>query len=259
LNISNVAKNSAPSRVWITGASSGLGEALARYYASIGSEVILTARTESKLLKICDDLNRNVKAHSFVGDVTKPTDITRIVEQMEKSLLIPDLVILNAGTYVPLSVADFSAQKIRDLMELNYFGVIHTLEVVLPLFRKLEKGQIAVVSSLAAEAGLPFSGPYSASKAALVALCESLRTELSSEGVRICTVLPGFIQTPLTDKNEFKMPFMMTADRAASIIGRGLSKNKKTIRFPWQMSILMKGLSLLPSTIFLYLTRKMLP
>ena len=230
---------------------------MANYYVTVGSEVILTARTEEKLALICNDLNLRGVAYAYPGDVTKSEQMRGIVDDLSSRAILPELVILNAGTYFPLSLSQYSPDRIRDLMEVNYFGVVNILDTILPLYRDLKRGQIAVVSSLAAEVGLPFSGPYSASKAALLRLCESLRAELANSGVSICTVLPGFVKTPLTDKNEFNMPFMISAERAAEIIALGLSRDKVTIRFPWQMSIIMKVLSLLPGKIFSALTRRM--
>ena len=224
---------------------------------TVGSEVILTARTEKKLALICNDLNLRGVAYAYPGDVTNSEQMRGIVDGLSSRSILPELVILNAGTYFPLSLSQYSPDRIRDLMEVNYFGVVNILDTILPRYRDLKRGQIAVVSSLAAEVGLPFSGPYSASKAALLRLCESLRAELAHSGVSICTVLPGFVKTPLTDKNEFNMPFMISAERAAEIIALGLSRDRVTIRFPWQMSIIMKVLSLLPSRIFTALTRRM--
>ena len=219
--------------------------------------MILTARTEEKLALICNDLNLRGVAYAYPGDVTNSEQMRGIVDGLSSRSILPELVILNAGTYFPLSLSQYSPDRIRDLMEVNYFGVVNILDTILPRYRDLKRGQIAVVSSLAAEVGLPFSGPYSASKAALLRLCESLRAELANSGVSICTVLPGFVKTPLTDKNEFNMPFMISAERAAEIIALGLSRDRVTIRFPWQMSIIMKVLSLLPSKIFSALTRRM--
>ena len=230
---------------------------MANYYVTVGSEVILTARTEEKLALICNDLNLRGVAYAYPGDVTNSEQMRGIVDDLSSRSILPELVILNAGTYFPLSLSQYSPDRIRDLMEVNYFGVVNILDTILPLYRDLKRGQIAVVSSLAAEVGLPFSGPYSASKAALLRLCESLRAELANSGVSICTVLPGFVKTPLTDKNEFNMPFMVSAEKAAKIIALGLSRDKVTIRFPWQMSIIMKVLSLLPGRIFSALTRRM--
>ena len=224
---------------------------------TVGSEVILTARTEEKLALICNDLNLRGVAYAYPGDVTNSEQMRGIVDGLSSRSILPELVILNAGTYFPLSLSQYSPDRIRDLMEVNYFGVVNILDTILPRYRDLKRGQIAVVSSLAAEVGLPFSGPYSASKAALLRLCESLRAELAHSGVSICTVLPGFVKTPLTDKNEFNMPFMVSAEKAAESIALGLSRDRVTIRFPWQMSIIMKVLSLLPSRIFTALTRRM--
>ena len=224
---------------------------------TVGSEVILTARTEEKLALICNDLNLRGVAYAYPGDVTNSEQMRGIVDGLSSRSILPELVILNAGTYFPLSLSQYSPDRIRDLMEVNYFGVVNILDTILPLYCDLKRGQIAVVSSLAAEVGLPFSGPYSASKAALLRLCESLRAELAHSGVSICTVLPGFVKTPLTDKNEFNMPFMVSAEKAAESIALGLSRDRVTIRFPWQMSIIMKVLSLLPSWIFTALTRRM--
>ena len=168
-------------RVWITGASSGLGAALARTYAAHGWEVALTARPGPRLEAIATELG--AAAVSVPADVTDTADLAAACAAVARDDVPPELVILNAGTYVPMRATAFDSATVEALFAVNVFSVTRTLERLLPAMRARGHGHIALMGSVAADIGLPYAAPYSASKAALVRLWQSLRPELDNMGI----------------------------------------------------------------------------
>lgn len=247
---------SASARVWITGGSSGIGEALAREYAAAGATVYLTARDRVRLDALVGELGP--RAHSLPADVTDPAALSAALTSLDAHGGPPDLVILNAGTYSPMGLDNFALEPVRALFELNVFAVLHALELLLPGMRARGRGHIAVVSSLAGQIGLPYAGPYSASKAALERICQALRPEMECAGLRLSVVSPGFVRTPLTALNDFPMPFLVPPEKAARVIRCGLDAGHYQIRFPRRMSAVMWLLAALPESLSLPLRRRML-
>jgi short-subunit dehydrogenase len=246
--------------IWITGASAGIGQATARDYVNQGHTVFGSARSADKLDRLANECSDSDGTfHPLVADVTDPAGMREAYDQIKQLAGIPDLVILNAGTFYPTPASEFSVQGHRDIMEVNYFGVLNGFDLVLPDFVNRQQGQIAIVSSLAGYRGLPLSSAYGASKAALINFCETVQPELKQQGVDIRLINPGFVKTPLTDKNEFSMPFLVTAEQAAQRIIKGLASGRFEITFPRPFAFLMKGLRLLPNGLYLKLTAKMLP
>jgi NAD(P)-dependent dehydrogenase (short-subunit alcohol dehydrogenase family) len=241
-------------RVWVTGASSGIGLAVARRYAEAGHEVIVSARRQSMLAELAAGL----PAWPVALDVTDPGAVRAAVELIERERGPIDLAILNAGTYVPMAARDFSIELATRLMSVNYFGLCHALEALLPVMRARGRGHIAAMSSLAGYCGLPYAGPYSASKSAVYRLCESLAPELAREGIRLSVINPGFVRTPLTDRNEFPMPWLVDAGTAAQRIEAGLAAGRFEVRFPRRLAWSMRLLSLLPERLYFALTGRML-
>ncbi|MFT4584292.1 MAG: short-subunit dehydrogenase [Gammaproteobacteria bacterium] len=246
-----------PMRVWITGASSGLGAALAKSYSGSGAEVALTARSRERLDECVAALPIPAGSRSYPADVTNREELSAAISGIENAGPI-DLAILNAGTYAPTDLDHWNTNAIRDLFETNFFSVTTCIELLLPYMRSRGHGHIAVVASIAGDIGLPYAAPYSASKAALNRVCQSLRPELEREGIAISVINPGFVRTPLTARNTFPMPFLIDADRAADIIRRDLERGRFDIRFPWRMSVAMRLLAALPAPLTLLLTRRML-
>ena len=242
--------------VWITGASSGLGEALAHDYAKHGARVYLSARSEQKLADVNSALARPGEIHPC--DVTDDYQLTTAVNKVVAASDGLDIAILNAGTYQPVKLVDLNSEDARALFEINFFSVVRTIELLVPHMVARGRGHIAVVASVAGDVGLPYASIYSASKSALNRLCESLQPELAAQGIGISVVNPGFVKTPLTDKNDFPMPFLISADEAAGVIRRGIEKKRFEIRFPFLMGFLMRRLSRLPKSWLLKLTRRML-
>lgn len=244
--------------IWITGAGKGIGRALALKLAALGHAVAASARTEADLLSLA------AEGAGLAGRIVPvPLDIldedaTReAVARIGAEIGPISLAILNAGTHSEITAANFEMAAFRRVMETNLFGTAHCLSALLPVMRARRSGRIAVVSSVAGYRGLPTAGAYSASKAALIALCEAFKPELEGEGVEMILINPGFVDTPLTRRNTFPMPFLIEADDAADRIVRGLGSGRFEIVFPRRMAIAMKILGILPYWLFFPVTRRM--
>ncbi len=247
-------------RVWITGASSGLGRALALKMASQGWRVAASARSEDQLQAVA------ALASAFPGsieafplDVTDRAAVQATVARIVDDFGLPDVVVLNAGTHKPTPVAKLAAADFRKLIELNLMGTVHCLEAILPPLRQRRAGRVAVVASLAGYVGLPLAGAYGMSKAGLINLAEALEPELRAEGITLQVVNPGFVKTPLTDRNPFHMPFLMEVEAAAEAFYRGLQSSSFEIIFPRRFAYLLKLLRILPYPLALAMTRRLLP
>ncbi len=245
--------------VWITGASSGIGYETARQYVEDGHKVFATARSKEKLQSLedaCGSLKGELLWHS--ADVCDLPAMAQAYEALVDAFGMPDVAIFNAGTHWPTPAATFDLQAHRDMMDINYMGVLNSVDVVLQDFRARGRGQIAIVASLAGYRGLPNASAYGASKAALINFTESIREELARDGVDIRLVNPGFVKTPLTDLNEFEMPFLIPVEDAATRLIKGLSGSGFEITFPTRFALIMKLFRILPDWLFLRLTRRML-
>jgi short-subunit dehydrogenase len=240
---------------WVVGASSGIGAATALRLAESGWQVALTARRVERLQALSAQIPERL--HSFPGDVTDPVGLKDVVQAIEGRLGPVELCMLNAGDYEPMGLADFDVGLFRRLMEVNYMGVVHALAAIMPAMRGRGRGRILITASLAGYRGLPRAAPYGATKAALINLAESLQPELAAEGVQLRLINPGFVRTPLTDKNSFTMPFLMTTEQAAEAIMKGLDHRRFELRFPWRFALLMSVLRALPNGLYLRLARRM--
>jgi len=229
--------------VWVTGASAGIGRAIVEAYAAAGAMVAATARPSERLDALAQ-AHENVLA--FPADITDVAAIRATVRAIEERLGPLDRAILNAGTHHPVHAADFTVDDLRALMEINLFGTSNCLEALMPVMTGRGHGQIAVVSSVAGYTGLPTSAYYGSSKAALFNLCESLKFDLDKAGVDLRIIAPGFVRTPLTDKNDFPMPFIMEPEDAAKRVVRGLKSRRFEVTFPRRFSYLLKLFRCLP-------------
>lgn len=236
-----------PKNILITGASSGLGAALAKAYASPGRILFLQGRNSERLNAAAEDA-RNLGAEVFtkIIDITNATGLLEWIINCDASYPL-DLVIANAGISASTSTIDDGAEIIKAIFDVNLFGVLNTVHPAIPLMKSRQRGQIAIMSSLAGFRGFPKSSAYCASKAAVRIYGEAIRPELAINNVELNVICPGFVKTPMTDVNDFPMPFLMSPERAAQIIKNGLEKNKARIVFPWQMYLLVKLISALPS------------
>lgn len=233
--------------VWITGASQGIGRDLALAMARLGINIAASARSVDKLNELVADARELAGTiTAFPADITDANAISAVVDKIEHELGAIDLAVLNAGTFVPMSSRHFDSKIIQSQFQLNFMGTCHCIEPLVALFTDRNKGHIAINASLAGYRGLPKSGGYGASKAALINLAESMRLELCKYQIKVQVINPGFIRTPLTDKNKFPMPFLMDSDKAAVAIIRGLVSSSFEIRFPVFFGWIMGFMKLLP-------------
>jgi NAD(P)-dependent dehydrogenase (short-subunit alcohol dehydrogenase family) len=236
-----------PELTWITGASYGIGRALALRLARDGT-VAASARTAEKLAALTAEAPGRIVPVPL--DVTDHAAVMVTVERIEAEHGEITVAVLNAGTHRPVEARAFKADELRTLLEINVLGVAACLEALMPRMIARGRGRIAVVASVAGYRGLPTSAYYGATKAALINMVESLKFDLDKAGVTIQLVDPGFVRTPLTDKNEFPMPFLIEAEDAADRIARGLAGNAFEIAFPRRFAAIMKLLRLLPYPLY---------
>jgi len=240
-------------KIWITGASSGIGKALAEKFALEGWRVAVSARRK----EILDEMADNKNISSYPLDVTNQEQINDVFSKIISEFGNLDLCVFSSGTYDPKLEQEINIQQNKFVMETNFFGVLHCIKSVEKYFKDRRDGHISVVSSIAAYRGLPNSSGYGPSKAALTNLTESLYFDFKKYNVRISLVSPGFIKTPLTDKNEFPMPFIKSPEFAAEKMFDGLTKSKAfEIHFPKALTMLLKLLRILPYRIYLFLIDK---
>jgi len=245
---------------WVTGASSGLGQALARRMAADGWRVAASARSArplDELARSAADLKGEIRA--FPLDVTDANAVVAAVAAVERDMGPIDQAVLNAGTHRPVRAKGLLAADFRDLAELNLMGTAHCLEALLPGMIARRGGRIAVVASMAGYRGLPTSAAYGMTKAGLINMAEALKPELDGYGIRLQLVNPGFVRTPLTDKNPFPMPFLMEPEDAAETFYQGLRSNRFEVVFPRRLAYLLKFLRLLPAPLAFAVTRKLVP
>jgi len=218
--------------VAITGASSGIGAALARAYADTGIQLNITGRDSMRLSAIAGELRQfGAAVHTSVVDVSDRTKMGEWIAEIEKNGPI-DLLIANAGIDGSGLVGDEIYYR---LTETNYVGVLNTVLPALPYMKKRGAGQIAIISSLAGFRGLPGAIAYAASKAAVRSLGEGLRGRYQDQGIKVSVVCPGFVESRITASNQFPMPFLWPADKAANYIKKKLSQNRGRIVFPWPL------------------------
>ena len=240
-------------KIWITGASSGIGKAVAEKFASEGWMVAASARRQEILNKIAE--NQNIFAYPL--DVTQKENVTKIFNKIIDDFKNVDICLFCSGTYDPKLEQEINIEQNKFVMETNYFGVLNCIKAVETYFKNKKSGQISIVSSVAAYRGLPNSSGYGPSKAALTNLTESIYFDFKKHNVKISLVSPGFIKTPLTDKNEFPMPFIRSPEFAADKIFQGLTKkNIFEIHFPLGLTLTLKFLRILPYKLYLFLIDK---
>ena len=241
--------------IWITGGSTGIGKALALKFANEGWNVAISARREN-LLKEIADTNANIS--SFPLDVTDKTKCKQVFEEIKNKFENIDICFFSTGTWNPKKEKDIDVEQIEDVFKINFFGTLNSIKAVEEYFKNKKGGKIAIVSSIAGYRGLPNSTGYGPSKSALNNLAESLYFDFGRSDVRVCLVSPGFIKTPMTDKNDFKMPFLKTPEYAADQIYDGLV-NKKSfeIHFPKALTLTLKILSFLPSKLYFNLVGRL--
>jgi short-subunit dehydrogenase len=240
-------------KIWITGASSGIGKALAEKFAAEGWKVAASARRK----EILDNMSKHKNIFSYTLDVTNQVQIKNSFEKIIEDFNGLNLCVFSSGTYDPKLEKEINIEQNKFVMETNFFGVLYCIKTVENYFKNKRDGHISIVSSIAAYRGLPNSSGYGPSKAALTNLTESLYFDFKKYNVKISLVSPGFIKTPLTDKNDFPMPFIKSPEFAAEKMFNGLTKSKAfEIHFPKALTILLKIFRILPYKIYLFLIDK---
>jgi NAD(P)-dependent dehydrogenase (short-subunit alcohol dehydrogenase family) len=238
-----------PPRIFLTGASSGIGAALARRYAASGATLGLLARRGELLESLAAELG--CPCHCYSVDVADAAALRAAAEDFMVRAGVPDVVIANAGVSSgTLTERGEDLPPFRRIFEINVFGMLHTFSPFIAAMRGQGGGTLAGIASVAGVRGIPGAGAYSASKAAAISYLESLRVELRGSGIRVVTVAPGYIATPMTAVNRYPMPFILPADEAARRIARDIGKGVSFSVVPWQMAVVAKLLRWLPDPLF---------
>ena len=238
--------------IWIIGASSGIGAALAKELAVRGAKLALSARRKDTLDAIKATLGIDHK--SFALDVTDPEMVMRTAQAIRAAYGRIDRVIFLAAAYTPMKLTGLDLAVTKQILDVNMLGAFHVIHAIVPIFKEQKAGQIALCGSVAGYTGLPGGQPYSATKAGIINLAESLRAELP-ETIDVKLISPGFVKSELTDKNDFKMPAIISADQAAARIADGLLKSAFEVHFPKRFTCWLKLLTLLPYGVALRITR----
>ena len=241
--------------IWITGGSTGIGKALAIKFAAMGWNVAISAR-RAELLNELSNSYENISG--FPLDVTDKEKCKEVFNEIKNKFENIDICFFSTGTWDPKKEKEIDVEQMEDVFKVNFFGTVNCIKAVEQYFRDKKKGIITIVSSIAGYRGLPNSTGYGPSKSALNNLAESLYFDFGRSNVRVCLVSPGFIKTPMTDKNDFKMPFLKTPEYAAEKIYDGLvNKNSFEIHFPKSLTMILKILSFLPNKIYFGLIGKL--
>jgi len=235
--------------IFITGASSGIGAALARHYAAQGARLGLVGRSRERLDDLVESLSADCTA--YVLDVRDAEALRQAAADFIGKYGAPDIVIANAGvsrgtlTEHQEDIAAFHA-----IFDINVLGMVHTFQPFIATMKKQGKGSLVGIASVAGLRGLPGAAAYSVSKAAAISYLESLRVELAGASISVTTICPGYIKTPMTDVNPYPMPFLMDADTAARKMARAIENRRRYVILPWQMAILGRFMKLIPARLW---------
>lgn len=232
--------------IWLTGATSGIGYAVCEKLISEGGFIIASGRNKAVLAELKQRYPKQVLL-TLAFDITDKAATLAAAKQIEALGKGLDIAIFNAGASSHASMKTFDSQPYINMININYFSILYGVEAALPLLRQSATPHLVGMSSIASYTGLPKGAPYCAAKAAARSLMQGLAAELTHENIPVSVICPGFVKTPLTDKNRFPMPFIMSPEKAARIIAKGLAKHKTEIHFPWQMSLPLKLVSSLPA------------
>ncbi len=242
--------------VFLTGASTGIGEAFARHYAKQGAQLGLVARRGDLLEKLAAGLDP--KPAIYVADVTDANALKSAAADFMARYGLPDIVIANAGISVgTLTGQDDDLAVFRKVFETNVLGMVHTFHPFVEPMKAASKGTLVGIASVAGFRGIPGGGAYSASKAACIKYCESLRVELKKSGVAVVTICPGYIKTPMTAVNKFKMPFLIGVDDAVKRFAAAIDAQTSFTVIPWTMGIAARLLRVMPNWLYDILFQRM--
>ena len=243
--------------IWITGGSAGIGKAIVYNLAVRGARLALTSRSEDELNTVKKEVEvRGSQAIVVPGDVTDAKRMKEIATEIVEHFGRIDMLIANAGTHQPTDPFEFDHEEYMRLMQINFAGMLKCIEACLPNMLERQSGRIVGMASLAGLRGLPTAAAYGASKSAMITFLESARFHLNEKGIEVTIIKPGFVKTPLTDKNDFDMPFLIEADKAARIICKKLEKGRDEISFPIPFNWIIKTGRILPYPIYAFLARR---
>lgn len=241
-------------KVFITGASSGIGQALAQHYAKQGAIIGLIARRADLLDSLQHSLATQTAVYAL--DVRDADALEKAAHEFIARFGVPDIVIANAGVSAgTLTENKDDIHTFKAVMDINLLGMVHTFQPFINAMKQAGNGSLVGIASVAGIRGLPGAGAYSASKAAAIAYLESLRVELSLSGINVTTIAPGYIKTPMTDINQYPMPFLMAPDLAAKKFARAIENKKRFVVIPWQMGVLARLMSFLPAFLWDYMMK----
>ena len=242
--------------VVITGAAGGIGSELASQLAANGCRVGLISRREERLRELCEQIVENGgEAVYAVADIENRSDVVTAIEAIRGQFGRVDMLIANAGIGDPDVIEPFEAEKFERLMRVNWFGLVYSIEAVLPEMLDRGDGYLVAVSSLRAYRGLPGFAGYGASKAAVNKLMEGLRVELSDRGIDVTTLCPGFVKTAMTEGKDFPKPWMMQPNDAARRMISAIRRRRKVHNFPWQLNVMTRLGQVMPD----WVIRRMAP
>ncbi len=242
--------------VVITGAAGGIGSELAKQLAALGCRVGLISRREDRLRELCDQIvQAGGEAVYAIANIDDRNNVVTAIESVRGKLGRVDMLIANAGVGDPDVIEPFGTEKFERLMRVNWFGLVYSIEAVLPEMLERGDGYLVAVSSLRAYRGLPGFAGYGASKAAVNKLMEGLRVELSDRGISVTTLCPGFVQTAMTEGKNFPKPWMMQPDDAARRMIGAIRRRRKVHNFPWQLNVMTRIGQVMPD----WIIRRMAP
>jgi short-subunit dehydrogenase len=244
--------------LWLIGASSGIGAALAPALAAEGAILALSARREEELIRVADACGGSARPLVKVLDVTDKAQVDRVYAELVETWGHVDIVFYNAGTWGQARVEAFDTERALLQIDVLYLGLVRVVGAVLPDMISRRQGDIIGMASISGYAGLPTAAAYSSAKNAVNAFLQSIRIELKNFGVGVVTVNPGFVKTPLTDRNRFPMPFMLTPEQSADAIVKGLLAGHEEIHFPKRLSWPLKLFTALPRPVYEFLARKLM-
>lgn len=236
-------------KIFITGASSGIGESMARLYARQGVQLGLVARRADFLHRLADELEPRPAVYPL--DVRDAAALKSAAADFTNRFGVPDIVIANAGVSrgTLTEMAD-DLKVFQEVFDINVIGMVNTFHAFVEPMKQQKRGTLVGISSVAGFRGIPGGGAYSASKAAAIRYCESLRVELRSEGISVVTICPGYIKTPMTAANKFKMPFLIDVDEAVVRFARAIDAKTSFTVIPWSMGIAARVLRVVPNWLY---------
>lgn len=237
--------------VFITGASSGIGAALAREFAGRGATLGLMARRQEALDDLIKTLPNSDRHHSYACDVTDRLHLIELARQFDETVGGADIVIANAGISVGVKTQYFEDLEVMEkVYATNVFGMASTFHAFIEPMMQRKRGTLVGIGSVGGIRGMPGTEAYCSSKSAVITYCESLRVEMKKHGIQVTTISPGFVKTPLTDVNPYPMPFILTPDEFAKRAANAIMAGRSYATIPWQMGVVAKILRILPNPLF---------